>query len=101
MVIFDRELSQVNLLRRESVLSTASVMDSGEMLPVSLPMYTFLAVGQPVVSNFSLETVSATYLAKASLDEEYAAISIFEQFIHNFSNTHSLPNSKIDKIASA
>ncbi|HGJ5859702.1 MAG TPA: TULIP family P47-like protein [Arsenophonus nasoniae] len=101
MVIFNRELSEINLLSEESIWSTATVMDNGEMLPVSLPMYNFLAVGQSVVANFSLEAVTATDLVKAAFSKEYAGISTFEQFVHNFTSTNSLPKSKIAKIDSA
>lgn len=101
MIIFDRELSRINLLSEESAWSTATVMDNGGMVPVSLPMFNSLAVGQSVVANFSLESVSATNLVKAAFNEEYASISTFEQFVHNFTSTNSLPNSKIAKIQSA
>ncbi|HGJ5859706.1 MAG TPA: TULIP family P47-like protein [Arsenophonus nasoniae] len=80
---------------------TADSMDNHKIIPVSLPWFNFLAVGQSVVANFTRAAVSATDLVKASLNKEYVAISTFEQFVHNFTNTHSLSNSKIAKIESA
>ncbi|MDE9553221.1 TULIP family P47-like protein [Xenorhabdus bovienii] len=102
LITFSSNLSEIDTRAYyQLVWDTADLMDNYQPVPVSLPLFNSLSVGQSIVSNFSLENVEVADLVKASLDKQYDTLSTFEKFTYNFTGTSTWPGTKVSEICSA